>query len=171
MFMLAFAAAALLAAQPAPAYKRKMHRPPAVGSAAEPSVLQERWLRRRVVRLARIKMLERREAVLFDFLARAHTETPLFVDPHVAAAGAGISIGPTTVTLDFLGSPIVRATVRNTSASRAAPLLTVTLRAADGTTSRASVLVETLDAGAARTVELLSPTRGRPTSLSWSVQE
>ena len=116
-------------------------------------------------------MLERREAMLFDFLTKAHTETPLFVDPHVVDARSGIHIGPTTVTLDFLGSPIVRVTVRNSTASRASPLLTVTLRSATGATARASVLVESLDAGTQRTVELLCPTRDRPASLTWSVQE
>ena len=73
---------------------------------------------RRRVRLARIKMFERRQAMLFEFLAKTHTESLLFEDTTVSDIGGGIVIGPTSVTLDFLGSPIVRTTVRNTSKTR-----------------------------------------------------
>lgn len=138
-------------------------------SSVGPSIVQERALRRRVVRLARIKMLERRQAMLFDFLAKAHTETPLFVDRSSTAVGGGIIVGPTTVTIDLFGSPMIRASVRNIGTTRASPLLTVSLRTGDGVVMRASTLVERLEPGATRQIELLCPMRGRPSALTWSV--
>lgn len=168
MFMLAFATACALVAH-SPHYRRKPPHPAAAVSASlGPSVMQERALRRRVVRLARIKMLERRQAMLFAFLAKTHTQTPLFEDPSIVAVGAGILIGPTTITLDFLGSPIVRARVHNASAARASPLLTVRMRSEDGQDMRVSTVLEPLEPGASRTIELLSPWRGRPVSITWS---
>jgi hypothetical protein len=167
------AVAAVLAAYPHPHYKRKTkhhHAPPAVVSSLGPSVMQERALRRRVVRMARIKMLERREAMLFDFLAKAHTETPLFEDRAIASLGGGIVVGPTSVTVDFLGSPIVRAVVRNTTASPVSPLLTVTLRDATGALTRASFAIERLAPGASEKIEVLSPSHASPVSLTWTLQ-
>ncbi|MBV8171417.1 MAG: hypothetical protein JO219_05745 [Candidatus Eremiobacteraeota bacterium] len=170
--LIEIAVATALAVHTHPLYIRKKHHhpPPAVLSAAGPSVMQERALRRRVVRLARIKMYERRETMLFEFLAKARTETPLLEDASVSSVGGGIVIGPTSVTVDFLGSPIVRSTVRNTGALPVSPLLVVTLRDAAGTLTRASIAIERLDAGASRKIELLSPARASPVSLHWQLQ-
>jgi hypothetical protein len=171
--LIEIAVATVLAASPHPHYKRKTkhhHPPPAVLSSVGPSVMQERALRRRVVRMARIKMFERREAMLFDFLAKAHTETPLFEDSAIATLGGGILVGPTSVTVDFLGSPIVRATVRNTTSSPVSPLLTVTMCDATGTLARASVAIERLAPGASKKIEVLSPARASPVSLTWTLQ-
>jgi hypothetical protein len=131
-------------------------------------VLQERALRRRVVRLARIKMLERREAMLFAFLAKSHAEAPLFADTAERDVGSGVFVGPTIVTLDFLGSAVIRVTVRNASGVRASPLLTAHLRTADGTEFGVSAAVESLAPGVSRTIDVASPTFDVPVSLTWS---
>jgi hypothetical protein len=77
-------------------------------------------------------------------------------------------IGPTSVTLDFLGSPIVRTTVRNTSKARVSPVLTVHLRTQSGDELRASTALDALEPGASRTIDILSPSRGHPVSATWS---
>ena len=171
--LIEIAVAAVVAAFPHPHYKRKTkhhHPPPAVLSSVGPSAMQERALRRRVVRMARIKMFERREAMLFDFLAKAHTETPVFEDRAISSLGDGIVVGPTSVAIDFLGSPVVRTTVRNTTASSVSPLLTVTMRDATGAVTRASVAIERLAPGASKKIEVLSPARASPVSLTWTLQ-
>jgi hypothetical protein len=134
----------------------------------EPSTATERALRRRVVRLARIKMLERRERLLREFLANAHTETPLFEDRSTADAGGGVLIGPVAVTRDFLGEPMLRAMVRNASAATIAPLITVRVRAAEGE-RRASIALEPLAPGESRRIELVVPARITLIALSWSL--
>jgi hypothetical protein len=138
--------------------------------AKDPGVIQERALRRRTVRLARIVYFERREAQLITFLTKTRTETPLFTDPAVVDTGGGIAIGPTTITIDFLGSAVVRARVRNGSSATATMLLTVTLQAADGRTARASTVLPALRPGQTRPVELTSPQPIAPTSAIWSAQ-
>jgi len=169
MFIVALVAAGALAAQPPAIYRKKPHRPPPPAAfSIGPSVAQERALRRRVIRLARIKMLERRQAMLFAFLAKSHTETPLFADASAVDVGGGVLVGPTTVTLDFLGSPIIRATVRNASKAQVSRVLTARLRTSDGEVLRVSVALEPLEPGASRRIELLSPSRGRPSSVTWS---
>jgi hypothetical protein len=163
-------AAAALGAHPLERHK-KPHpaiAPVATLIATGPSVMQERALRRRVVRLARIKMLERREAMLFAFLAKSHAETPLFADGVEHDVGGGVFVGPTIVTLDFLGSAIVRVTVRNAAHTRAAPVLTARLRTADGTEFAVSAAVESLEPGASRQIDMASPTFAKPISLTWS---
>jgi len=162
-----FIAAAALGVHPAERRKRP-HPSTPVLSAAGPSVAQERALRRRVVRLARIKMLERRQAMLFEFLAKSHTETPLFADGIEHDVGHGLFVGPTIVTLDFLGSPIVRATVRNGSSARAAPLLTAHLRTSDGAEFAVSAAVESIAPGETRHIDLECPTFASPVSVTWS---
>jgi len=138
--------------------------------AKDPGIIQERALRRRTVRLARIVYFERREAQLIAFLTKTRTETLLFTDPAVVDAGGGIAVGPTTISIDFLGSAVVRARVRNGSAATATMLLTVTLRAADGGTARASTVLPALRPGQTRPVELTSPQAIAPTSAIWSAQ-
>ena len=134
-----------------------------------PTLAQERALRRRIVRLARIKMLERRQALLLSFLAKAHTETLLF-EKATVNLGGGLEVGPTIVTLDFLGSPIVRAQVRNASTQRASALLTAHLRAANGAQMSASIMVDRLEPGTVRSIELLCPCSRAiaPTAVWWS---
>jgi hypothetical protein len=66
MIVIAAALACALCAHPRTEYRRKPSHPAAGAVSAGPSVMQERALRRRLVRLARIKMLERRQAMLFD---------------------------------------------------------------------------------------------------------
>lgn len=162
-------AAAALGAHPLERRKKPHPFPPvATLTATGPSVLQERALRRRVVRLARIKMLERREAMLFAFLAKSHAETPLFTDALECGVGGGVFVGPTIVTLDFLGSAVVRVTVRNASRARVSPLLTAHLRTADGAEFAVSASVESLEPGASRTIDIASPTFATPVSLTWS---
>jgi hypothetical protein len=153
-----------------PIERRKKPHPATLAplTAIGPSTLQERALRRRVVRLARIKMLERRQAMLLAFLAKSHAQTPLFADEAQHDVGGGVLVGPTTVTLDFLGSVIVRTTVRNGSPTRASPLLTVHLRTADGAAFAVSIAVEWLEPGASRQIDVASPTFARPVSLTWS---
>jgi hypothetical protein len=149
---------------------KKPHRPsPAAAlSAIGPSVMQERALRRRVVRLARIKMLERRQAMLFEFLAKSHAYTPLFTDEAEHEVGGGVVVGPTIVLLDFLGSPLIRVTVRNASRVRASPLLTARVRTSSGAEFNASALVGSLEPGASRQIDVASPTFATPVSLTWS---
>jgi hypothetical protein len=162
-------AAAALGAHPLE--RRKKPHTPAPASALTaigPSVMQERALRRRVVRLARIKMLERRQAMLLEFLAKSHAQTPLFADDVEHDVGGGIFVGPTMVTLDFLGSAVVRVRVRNASHVRASPLLTAHLRTADGTEFAVSAAVEPLEPGASRQIDVASPTLAAPVSLTWS---
>jgi hypothetical protein len=168
MILIAAALACALTSPPRTDHRRKPSHPPAASVSAGPSVMQERALRRRLVRLARIKMLERRQAMLFDFLAKTHTESPLFEDTTVFDIGGGIVIGPTSVTLDFLGSPIVRTTVRNASKARVSPVLTVHLRMQSGDELRASTALDALEPGASRTVDMLCPSRGHPVSATWS---
>jgi hypothetical protein len=154
-----------------PVERRKNPHPAPVAplTAIGPSTMQERALRRRVVRLARIKMLERRQAMLLAFLAKSHAQTPLFMDGVEHDVGSGIIVGPTTVTLDFLGSAIVRTTVRNASPTRASPLLTAHLRTVDGTVFAVSTAVEWLEPGASRRIDVASPTFDTPVSLTWSM--
>jgi len=168
MILIAAALACALTAHPRTDHRRKPSHPPAASVSAGPSVMQERALRRRLVRLARIKMLERRQAMLFEFLAKTHTESPLFEDNAVSDIGGGIVIGPTSVTLDFLDSPIVRTTVRNASKARVSPVLTVHLRMQSGDELRASTALDALEPGASRTVDMLCPSRGHPVSATWS---
>lgn len=166
---LALLTAGMLAVSPALSFRHKPHQPPTTSlTAVGPSLLQERALRRRVVRLARIKMLERRQAMLFEFLARAHSEAPLFDDQQIVELGNGIWVGPTVVTSDFLGSPIIRTHVRNASGGPLAPLLTAHLRASNGEAS-ASIPVGMLGPGMTRAVEVRSPLTVRPLSLRWSM--
>ena len=164
-------AAAALGAHPLERRKKPHPHPPtpiAALGAIGPSVMQERALRRRVVRLARIKMLERRQAMLFEFLAKSHAQTPLFTDDAQRDIGDGLLVGPTTVTLDFLGSAIVHVTVQNASQARVSPVLTAHLRTADGAQFAVSAIVEALEPGASRTIDVMSPTLATPVSLTWS---
>ncbi len=167
-------AAVIAYAPPRHHHTKKKHQAPAVydraRSTKDPGVIAERALRRRLVRLARIAYFERREAQLTAFLTKTRTESPVFDDPAIANAGAGVSIGPTAITADFLGSAVVRARARNGSSAPVTLLVTVTLRAADGRTARASTVVRSLAPGESRSFELTSPQAIVPVAAAWSAQ-
>jgi len=146
--------------------KRKHHPACATKAAKDPTLLEEKALRRRAIRLVRIAYFERRTAQLEEFIARAKTETPEFDDERVIRLD-GIDIGPTTVTRDFLGSPVLRARVRNAGATAGAILLTAYIRARDGSTNEASIAIEKLDAAQWRDVELTYPGELAPASIEW----
>jgi hypothetical protein len=131
------------------------------------SIAAERIERRRVVRLAIIAALTRRETALEDFLATTATETPLLAIREFVAAGP-LEIGPTLVGVDFLGSPIVRSTVRNRSSTRISALLIAHL-AYGGREVAASVVVSAIGPGESRRVELMCPAALRPTALRWTI--
>ena len=132
-----------------------------------PSTATERALRRRIIRMARIKMLERRERELREFLANAHSESPLFEDRSVADVDTGVLIGPTIVTRDFLGAIMVRAIVRNRSATPRMPLLTVHLDTSQGERD-ATIALRGIAPGESRRIELIVPTRAAPSGVRWS---
>ena len=121
----------------------------------------------RVARLERLALLVRREAMLRDFLIKARTESPTFTDDRLYKLDPGIEIDETRVATDFIGSPIIRARVRNRTASRQALLIEADIRSSNGTHSRAGAAM-TLEPGETRTVELLCPQRIAPASLIWS---
>ena len=145
--------------------KRKRH----VAAPRQNTLASERVLRRRVVRLALIAQLTRRESELEDFLASAETETPL-MRMGKAVLSPGVEIGPTSITSDFLGSPIVRATVRNRSAALLSGVLTAHIADAGGKEIALSYAVEAVAPGASQAVELLCSAPLMPISLRWTMQ-
>lgn len=171
MFMIAPVSAALIAlAHEAPVRHPHAHRVPATAHAprrARPSAAIRAAAQSRVVQLERLALLVRREALLRDFLIRARTEKPTFTDDRLYKLDPGIEIDETRVAMDFIGSPIIRARVRNRTASRQALLLEAEIRSVDGIRSRAGAAL-TLEPGETRTVELLCPSRIAPASLIWS---
>ena len=158
----------VFAAWPLPAHAKRHVHAAAIRVPVGMSTAQERLLRRRVIRLARIAMYERRQAMLSEFLARAHTLDPLLQDAQVLALAGGIEIGPTVVLRDSLGGAVVHATIRNTASVPAAPLVTVRLRGADGSEASASIALD-LAPGASRHIELAAPSVVRPVALRWSL--
>jgi hypothetical protein len=163
--MITLIAASVLSAALAAKPRRRRHAP----VPREISVAAERIERRRVVRLAIIAALTRRESELEDFLASAATETPLLSIRESHTAGP-LQIGPTFVGIDFLGSPIVRATVANHSSAKITAILVAHLADGAGRESAASVAVSNISPGEARTVELLCPASMLPTVLRWTVE-
>lgn len=147
-------------------HKKGQHAAP-VTEKLGPSLTQERILRRRVARLARLALLERRKALLQEFVVRAATETPAFRDDRVTEVGPGIIVGPATVTIDFLGSPVIRVRVRNASTVVATPLLVARLRAADGSEASAALAVRPLGPGESRVLEAACPRSLTPVSVRW----
>lgn len=163
--MIAILAATVLSAALATAKpKRKHHAAPA----RDISIAAERIERRRAVRLAIIAALTRREAALEDFLASTATETPLFAT-HVPTSAGPLTIGATIVGVDFLGSPIIRSTVRNRSSIRTSAVLIAHLTYDGGRESEASFALSAIGPGESRTLEMLCPSSIRPTALHWTV--
>ena len=160
-FIAAIAVSSVLHVHP----KRKRH----VAAPRQNTLASERVLRRRVVRLALIAQLTRRKTELEDFLASTETETPL-MRVGKAVLNAGAEIGPTSITSDFLGSPIVRATVHNRSTSLLNGILTAHIAGAGGKEIALSYAVEALAPGASQPVELLCSAPLMPISLRWTMQ-
>lgn len=123
-------------------------------------------LRRRVARLLRLAMLERRDAELRDFIIAAHTETSSLTDGAVHELDAGLAVGPAVVTRDFLGSPIVRVRVKNLRHVKLSAVLELHVRSKDGQPGSA-VTVAQLGADEETTIELFCPRALDATKLSW----
>ena len=151
-----FAALALAAAvtaskpPPFPRYKRKVR-------------TSARW-----VHADSMTRLALRRELLHDFLVETRTETAAFVDARIVHVAGSIDVGPATVDVDFIGSPIVRARVRNVSRQRVDVLLSATLRDKRGRHVSATTRVGPLEAGASRAIELLSPASLVPASVEWT---
>src|SRR4029077_1828369 len=79
-----------------------------------------------------------RHELLHDFLVETGSEQPAFFDARTVDAGGGLRVGPTSVSVDFLGAPIVRARVFNASDREIDALVIATVRDARGGTARAS---------------------------------
>ncbi len=120
-----------------------------------------------ISRCIRYAVLQRREALLHDFLVRARTETPEFVDARAYPLGVGVTIGPVVVTKDFVGSPIIRAKVSNQRGVEVSFLLSASIASDRGAQSGASTVV-LLHAFETRTIELLCPESITPRALTWS---
>ncbi|HEY5093505.1 MAG TPA: hypothetical protein VII69_00145 [Candidatus Eremiobacteraceae bacterium] len=164
--MISLVAAAVIGTAIAAKPKRKHRVPPP----RELSIAAERIERRRVVRLAIIAALIRRETELEDFIAAASTESPLLAVREPTMTGP-LAIGPTIVDVDFLGSPIIRSIVRNRSSTQFSGVLVAHLAYGDGRESTASVAVSNIGAGESRRVELLCPAALRPTALHWAIEK
>ena len=112
-------------------------------------------------------MLERREALLHDFLVRADTETPEFTDRNKYALNIGVVIGPAVITRDFIGSPIIRAHVDNERVTALSFMLQAQVTSSSGSQCGASAVV-VLRPHEERSIELMCPDVLKPQSLSWS---
>jgi hypothetical protein len=163
--MISILAATALSAALATAKPRRKHH---VAPARDISLAAERVERRRAVRLAIIAALTRRETALEDFLAATATETPLFVEREPTSSGP-LTIGATLVGVDFLGSPIIRSTVRNRSSIPVSALLVAHLTYGGSRETVASFALSAIGPGESRSLQMLCPSAVRPTSLRWTV--
>jgi hypothetical protein len=163
--MISTLAATVLSATLATAKPKRKHH---VAPVRDISIAAERIERRRAVRLAIIAALTRREAALEDFLATTVTETPLF-STRVPTSTGPLTIGATFVGVDFLGSPIIRSTVRNRSSTATSALLVAHLTYGEGRESVASFAVSAIGPGESRSLQMLCPSAIRPTSLRWTI--
>jgi hypothetical protein len=107
--------------------------------------------------------------MLHDFLVEVGTEAPAFADRRIITLSIGVLIGPTSGDVDFLGSPIIRARVRNISGHRLDFLVTAWIRDGRGKTASMSIFVDDLPPDAARVIELLSPAPLHPAAIDWSI--
>lgn len=153
-------AAVISVSTPRPVYgsSRYHHRVPRQTEAA---------LQSRILKMTRLAILVRREALLHDYLVRANTETPVFHDETTYRLDPGILVRATRVTVDFIGSPIVRARVSNLTSLTQTVLMQALLASIDGASAQAAVVV-TLQPFETRTIEMLCPSRIVPASLMWS---
>jgi hypothetical protein len=164
--MITLVAAAALSAMLHARPKRKRH---PVAPRQVP-IATERVVRRRIVRLAVIAALTRRETALEDFLAQTETETPL-VRLDTATSLSDVEIGPSSIANDFLGSPIVRARVRNRSRQIFTGLLIAHVEDAAGKKVDLSYAVDSIAPGESRSIEMLCPAQMTPVSLRWTLQQ
>lgn len=158
MYLAAAAAAmALTASSPGPFEKRRRHstrsRSAAVGGRVTWDLLK----------------LAMRHELLHDFLVEAESERPQFADAHTVDAGHGLRIGPTSVDVDFLGAPIVRARVVNDSGRVVDAIVVVTVEDANGASLRASTWIEGLAPHTDRAIELFCRKALEPVRVRWSV--
>ncbi len=114
-------------------------------------------------------LLALRSALLHDFLVRAGTESPSFQDARIISDPSGIRIGPTSIDVDFLGAPIVRAVVRNASNRSIDVLVSASVRDEHGRGVQASTWIERLEPRSSRTAELFCPAPLVPASVEWTV--
>lgn len=158
MFLVAFAAAVALAGpSPRPFHKHKRH---STRTRSQSAAGRASW---------NVLALGLRHELLRDFLVETHSERPAFVDVHGVDAGAGLRIGPTSIDVDFLGAPIVRARVVNETDHVIDALVVVTVEDMHGTSARASTWIEQLSPHADRAVELYCPKALTPAAVHWSV--
>jgi hypothetical protein len=109
--------------------------------------------------------------MLQDFLVETGTEAPAFTDRRIVNAGDGILIGPAIVTIDFIGTPIIRARVRNGDHRSRQVVVTATVHAGTNTDAGtdASAIIERLGPGESRDVELMVGSALMPIALTWKV--
>ena len=150
-------ASSLAVASPAPWHRKARHRT----FGPLPSA--------RAGRLTRDALLALRAEMLHDFLVRTGTEKPAFYDAHIVVVAGKLRIGPSAVTIDFLGAPIVRARVRNaSSAEQAGVLLRVRVHDVHGRETEASTWIDVLGPGESRTVEIFCLQPLTPKSVDWT---
>ena len=94
------------------------------------------------------------------------TETPVLSLAETTPLGP-LVVGPTLVGVDFLGSPIIRSTVRNRSSKPVDALLVAHL-AGGGSKAVASLALRAIEPGESRRVELMCPAAITPTALHWT---
>lgn len=114
-----------------------------------------------------LALTRKREAILHDFLLRARTETPQFSDRRSYRLDVGISVGPVAVTRDFVGSPIIHATIRSEANTDLSFVLEASIESDRGVRSTASAIVQ-LQAHQTQSIELICPETIVPRSLTWS---
>ncbi|MBV8671149.1 MAG: hypothetical protein JO098_05210 [Candidatus Eremiobacteraeota bacterium] len=166
MVMLITLLAALAVALSAPS-PHHHHRPRRPMHASVSRASSAAALRRSISRMTQLAVLQRREALLHDLLVRANTETPLLRDGAAHEVLSGLFISATFVSRDFIGSPIIRATVMNRRPAVVSIVLIADLADAQGRTGRASSAL-VLQPHQTRTVELACPSELLPLSLRWS---
>lgn len=136
-------------------------------STAQRPAAAETAAQRRIARMLRLAQLEQRERRLHDFVVRARTETPSFFDAQTQPLASGLEVGPTLVTRDFLGSPIIRAQVHNSLHRAIVVVLQAHIAADHGRIADAAIAVS-LGANERRSVELLCPSALTPATLRWT---
>ena len=119
-------------------------------------------------RMRTLLTLAIRHELLHDFLVETSSERPSFADARIVDAGSGLRIGPSSVDVDFLGAPIVRAHVVNDGERIVDALIVVSVEGSDGVSARASTWIQGLAPHASRAIELFCPTVLQPVSVHWS---
>jgi hypothetical protein len=125
----------------------------------------------RSARDPRLTLLALRREMLHDFLVETGTEAPAFTDRRIVDAVNGIWIGPAIVTIDFIGTPIIRARVRNGEQRSREVVVTATVHAGNNASAGtdASAIIERLGPGESRDVELMVDSALVPNAVTWKV--